>query len=454
MVFVTVLAVFLASALVVLTTSLNQTTVEVASSVESVRLAEETQINLLLHERARDTLVKRDIEEEFRRKLDEARRFVTTEHESQVLAEAESQVEAYIAAARNPLQIPSELTARQEAAYGALEHLVTLNVAQSLASQQLATRWNMLSNMLGVGIGVLLILIAAGLLFWLKGRAFEPIFRLAGVMDRFARGDRDVRAEERGPLELREMCRRFNEMATAISAQRRDQMAFLGGVAHDLRDPLSALQTCVELLPPDRPLPSEDILRLTIERLRRQIMRMQRMIDDFLDISNVEAGRLRIQVEAHDARALVRDVVDLFDRSPSEGRLEISLPKDAVPLYCDHLRIEQVITNLISNAIKYSPMGGPIEVAVEPSRDEVVLRVSDHGVGIAEEDRQRIFEPFRRVGLSREAVPGVGLGLFVVQRIVEAHGGHIKVESSVGQGSTFRVHLPQRAQRLNIRPVG
>ncbi len=118
------------------------------------------------------------------------------------------------------------------------------------------------------------------------------------------------------------------------------------------------------------------------------------------------------------------------------------MPDDFTPVCCDQLRIEQVLTNLISNALKYSPGGSKVEVVLKPREDELELSVVDHGVGIAENDRARMFEPFRRIGLSAGTVPGVGLGLFVVRKIIDAHRGRIEVESVVGSGSEFRVFLP------------
>jgi signal transduction histidine kinase len=127
----------------------------------------------------------------------------------------------------------------------------------------------------------------------------------------------------------------------------------------------------------------------------------------------------------------------------SPGRhIELSLADDEVPLVCDGLRIEQVTANLVSNALKYSPAEAPVRVSLRRADGEARLVVADHGLGIAEEDQGRLFEPFRRVGLSAEAIPGVGLGLFVVRQIVEAHGGRISLTSAPGRGSTFRVHLP------------
>lgn len=441
MILAAVLAVLISGALVALTTILHRTTATSGSSVESVRLAEEAEVTLLLHERARDGLVKRDLEGDLRNKLLEARQFVTTDHEARMLAEAESQADSYIAASRDP-QRTAEVAIRQENAFGALEALVAINVAQSNAAQQDAARWDRVGTVLGIGVGMLVIGVAGGLLVWLRGRAFAPIFSLASTMERFGRGDRDARAVEHGPRELREMCIRFNEMASAIAAQRQAQMAFLGGVAHDLRTPLSVLQMSVTLLGPEMKQLSEERIRQTIERIGRQITRMERMLGDFLDIAKIEAGQLDLRFDTHDARKLVEEVVDLLEGASRKHRLQLRVPDHAVPLRCDQLRIGQVTTNLISNAIKYSPEGGVVDVVLESRADEVELRVTDHGIGIAEHDRVRMFEPFKRVGLSKETAPGTGLGLFIVRQIVEAHQGHIEVESAPGEGSTFRVFLP------------
>ena len=439
---VTVLALLASGALVALTTALHRATSSSAASVESVRLAEEAEIDLLLLERAIDPVVRSDIEGSLRRRLAEAERYVTTGDEARVLSEAMGRVDEYIASTRDPGLTLQDVTARQESAYGALQSLVTTNITQSKDAQRSADRWNDIGNVLGTGVGVLLVLVAGAVVVWLRGAAFAPVFALADAMDRFARGDHDVRAVERGPRELREMCVRFNEMAAAIAAQRRAQTAFLGGVAHDLRNPLWAVQTSVALLDPGEQLPSEELVRESVARIGRQLTRMERMLGDFLDAARIEAGELELRLEAHDARAIVQAAIDLFQDAERDHPIEIRLPDRALLVRWDALRIEQVVSNLVSNAIKYSPPGGRIEVALESSGEEVVLSVSDHGIGIAEADRARVFEPFRRVGLSKETVPGVGLGLFVVRRIVEAHGGRIGVQSRPGHGSTFRFVLP------------
>jgi signal transduction histidine kinase len=434
------LALLVSGVLVALTSALERMTSSVASSVESVHLVEEAQIELLLHARIQDPTVRRHVEERIHRRLVAAHGFVTTRAEAELLAEAEARVAEYLEAARAN---DGSLATRQEAAYGALEAVVEANLADARASHALATRWNDRATLIGLAVATLVVLAAAGLLVWLKRRAFAPVFSLSSAMERFGKGDGEARAAEAGPSELREMSRRFNEMATALTRQRQAQFAFLGGVAHDLRNPLTVLKMSVAMLPPDRPLPPEPRVRQLVDRVGRQVTRLDRMAGDFLDLAKIEAGELELKVEVHDVRTLVSDVVDLFEGTAHEHRVVVSSPDHAILVPCDQLRIEQVLTNLVSNAIKYSPPGSTVEVAVEPSDAEVVLRVSDQGIGIAEGEREVVFEPFRRVGLSKESVPGVGLGLFVVKRIVYEHGGRVELDSTPGAGSTFRVHLPR-----------
>ncbi|HEY8946006.1 MAG TPA: histidine kinase dimerization/phospho-acceptor domain-containing protein, partial [Polyangiaceae bacterium] len=287
-VIVTVLALLTAGALVALTNALHRATTSSAAATHSVRLAQEAEIDLLLHERTGDEIVKRDLEEGLRRKLTEARKFVTGAEEERLLARAVAEVEAYVATTRDPGKA-LELAAREEAAYEALASLVTINVAQSHASQADAERWEDMGNVLGMSLVALVIVVSGTVIIWLRRRAFQPVFELATVMERFGRGERDVRAAERGVRELREMSARFNEMAAAISAQREAQMALLGGVAHDLRNPLSALRMSIALLQTDEALPADARIPKTVARFGRQIERMDRMLGDFLDLANIEA---------------------------------------------------------------------------------------------------------------------------------------------------------------------
>ena len=135
----------------------------------------------------------------------------------------------------------------------------------------------------------------------------------------------------------------------------------------------------------------------------------------------------------------------MFEATEPEQRIEVSLPGDPIPVDGDSLRLEQIISNLISNALKYSPSARKVEVSAGRENGEAWLTVRDYGIGISDDDQRRLFEPFQRAGLSKDTIPGAGLGLYVVQRLVTAHSGGIEVASTPGEGARFTVRLPLAA---------
>jgi two-component system, OmpR family, sensor histidine kinase MtrB len=289
------------------------------------------------------------------------------------------------------------------------------------------------------------------MLWWMRRSVFRPLLDISQAMRRFGGGRKRTRAPEDGPTELREMARTFNEMANSLSRQQEEQLTFLAGVAHDLRNPLSALKMSAALINSGRPLP-EERLQKTMALVRRQVARLDRMVGDLLDSTRIEAGRFELSLEERDVRELAREVVELYLAGGSSHDLRLVLPEEPVLLRADATRVEQVLHNLVSNALKYSPVGSRVDVLVERSGEEVVLSVVDRGIGISKEELRGLFTPFRRTGRARETAPGVGLGLSVARRIVEAHRGRIEVDSRAGVGSTFRVRLPLGS--ATARPSG
>lgn len=438
---VTLLALVVVGALVVITSRFHRVVDTMSAAVESVRLMEAAQTDLLLHARATDPVVRSDYEAALQQRLDRARAHVTTREEAQVLDDAETAVTAYVDVVDAPSsreQVPAAL----DRAFVALRRLVDVNMDQSRDAARRASEWDAQANWIGVGAGTLLVVIAGALIWWLRARAFSPLLGLADAMQRYGAGDRQARADVAGPRELGEMSAQFNEMAAALAAQRDAQMAFLASVAHDLRTPLSALSMSVGMLDPDAASLSEERRRWAVGVSRRQVRNLERMIGDLLDVTRIEAGDLALRLEDCDARAVARSAVDWFQEGEGPSQITLGLPDDPLPVRCDPVRIEQVIANLVSNARKYSPDGGRIEVRLQRAGGDAVLSVADEGIGMSPEDLSRLFRPFARVGSAKSTIPGIGLGLFVVRRIVEAHGGRIDVSSTLGRGTTFRVRLP------------
>jgi signal transduction histidine kinase len=215
----------------------------------------------------------------------------------------------------------------------------------------------------------------------------------------------------------------------------------VAGVAHDLRNPLAAMKVAVEVLSSTDSSTPERQSQVT-GMIARQIDILTRMLSDLLDAARGEAGEFSIVPRPCDARDLATQAVQLFAGASPLHELRVDLPDTALPVRCDALRLGQVLNNLISNAIKYSPQGGPVTVAARRKGERIEIEVSDNGPGIPAEERTRIFEPFRRIESSAASIPGVGIGLSVARRIVEAHGGEITLRSDTARGSTFVISLP------------
>jgi signal transduction histidine kinase len=434
-----------AASLIVLTTNIHRAAYQIEPAIESIRIGEEISLGLLSLRDASQPLARARSQEQLRRHLAEATQHVGSPEEAETLARLTRQVSELIGAIRGALGAgadPEATRAAFEAAFESAREFVQINVEQGHAVRRIATRWDQFADIIG-GVAILLLVAGVGgLAWWLQRKAVRPTLRLADAIERFAKGDRAARADERGPEELSTIARRFNEMAATIERQHRDQLAFLAGVAHDLRNPLSALKLSASMVTPDRPLPPEDRVRKLMASVQRQVERMDRMTYDFLDAARIESGSFDLRPEPCDLRDLARATVALFEPTAPAHQLSASVPDEPVRVACDPVRIEQVLANLVSNAIKYSPAGGSVRVAAALSADGAVLSVTDEGRGMTPEELGRVFQPFQRVGAAQGQIPGTGLGLFVARRIVEAHGGRITVESEPGRGSTFHVHLP------------
>lgn len=248
---------------------------------------------------------------------------------------------------------------------------------------------------------------------------------------------RDITNRKRAEAE-RELL--YRQALEAIRA--RDE--FLSVASHELKTPLTSLRLQVELLLRSarraavrRPEQIQGKLEVAI----RQVDRLARLVEELLDVSRIKTGRLALEPEEIDLVALVRDVVARFsnDAARAGSRLDLAAEGPVVGTW-DRLRIEQVLTNLISNALKFGA-GRPVEVTIRSHGPLAEVEVRDHGIGIAPEDVERIFHRFERA-VSARAYGGLGLGLYIARQLVEAHGGTIRVDSRPNEGARFTVELP------------
>jgi signal transduction histidine kinase len=451
LVFAAVLAVIgsaVAIALIVLTTNLHRAAQEIGNEVESLRIGEELELGLLALHEATNPVVRTATESMVRRQLAEAASYMGSDAEQAILADLVRQVDQYAAALHSaaadeaePGRARDDTRAAFDPVFASARQWMHLNVEQGRAAELTAARWARIADLVGVAAILLLVVGLGGVTWWLQRRTFRPALELAGAIERYTRGDRTARASEQEPEEFRTIARCFNDMAQTLERQRADQLAFLGGVAHDIRNPLAALKMGMDLIPPDRALPPEPRLRQLVARIGRQIGRLDRMAHDLLDASRIESGHLELKIEDCDLGELARITLDLFEPATATHALSVHAPDAPVRVRCDPMRIEQVLANLVNNAIKYSPPGGPVRVTVAWRADACAISVTDEGPGMSATDLAHVFDPFRR-GAGVDAVPGAGLGLFVARRIVEAHGGEITAETAPGAGSTFTVRLP------------
>jgi PAS domain S-box-containing protein len=246
----------------------------------------------------------------------------------------------------------------------------------------------------------------------------------------------------------RERGRLVRELEEAISA--RDD--FLSIASHELRTPLTPIRLSVQSLKRKgqtlaNVLPKS--LSTQLETMDRQVGRLDTLINELLDVSRITVGRMDLELSEFDVTTLVREVVSRFQQELDWGRHTVTLELGAsgasnasIIGRWDRLRLDQVLSNLLSNAMKYGGDRKLIQIAVEEGPATVSIRVRDHGLGISAEDQERIFERFERL-ISVRHFGGFGLGLWIVRQVVEAHGGHVHVESVIGEGSAFTVELPR-----------
>ncbi|HET8539096.1 MAG TPA: ATP-binding protein [Anaeromyxobacter sp.] len=226
--------------------------------------------------------------------------------------------------------------------------------------------------------------------------------------------------------------------ATA-SAQAREE--FLHVASHELRGPIGTLRLAVQLLGRDARKGRTETVAGRLRVIERQAGRLGRLSDMLLDVSRITAGRLELAREPGDLAALVREVVPRFEDEAAEAGIAIRVDApEEVRCTFDAARLDQVLSNLLSNAVKYG-RAGTIDVRLRPGAGGATLEVEDRGIGIAPEDQERIFERFERA-VSARHFAGLGLGLWIVRQIVEAHGGTIRVRSAPGEGATFTIELP------------
>jgi signal transduction histidine kinase len=298
-------------------------------------------------------------------------------------------------------------------------------------------------------LATLVALLFSGLVgLLLSGAISRPLGRLTAAAGAVARGQLDLRVPVRSRDELGRLSQAFNEMTGRLQAAHQHQVDFVANVSHELRTPLTAVKGLVETLR-DGAVDDPQVRDRFLETVESETDRLIRLVNDLLTLSRADSEVLKLECEPADLGSLAQSVARrLAPRAEDRGvALYVTATADAPLALADPDRIEQVLVNLLDNAIKYSPPNGTVTIAVEERADGMVqVRVSDEGIGIPTEDLPRIGERFYRADKARSrAEGGSGLGLAIAQALVEAHGGRLWLESKEGKGTVVTFTLPPLA---------
>lgn len=288
------------------------------------------------------------------------------------------------------------------------------------------------------------ILVALPFAYWQSRSTSRRLERLATLADAFAAGDLHTRIRVARHDEIGRLAERFNEMGTRIDEATRSRRAFLSNVSHELRTPVAIIQGTTERLQ-DHKVESEEEAREAINLVNLEILNLTRLIDDLSTLGRLEEAHLRLNLQPLEVHEIANEAVNgLRDLAWSQRKVSVEnlVPPDLPAAFADPGRLRQIVHNLLFNALRHTPEGGLIVVQASTGGDIMEVSVSDTGIGIPPDKLAQVFDRYYQVERSQRTREGSGLGLHIVQQLVEAQGGTIDVESTVGKGTTFRFTLP------------
>jgi heavy metal sensor kinase len=276
--------------------------------------------------------------------------------------------------------------------------------------------------------------------WFLAGRALSPMVQIKSLAEQIRHGrlDRRIEVGVKGK-EVEDLVKIFNEMLDGIQNSMDAQKRFTSDVSHEVRSPLTSLRGSIEVALRKKRTTEEyeELLRNNLS----DIIRLSRITDDLLFLAKADNNILELRKHSFDVNQLLKHIIE---RLRYEGLSIVEKYEEGLEVYGDSSILEQAFTNLINNAIKYTPRGGTVTIRTEREENSAKVTISDSGIGIPEDEIPHIFERFYRVDKERSRkMGGTGLGLAITQWIVNAHDGHILVKSKIGSGSDFIVILPK-----------
>jgi signal transduction histidine kinase len=301
--------------------------------------------------------------------------------------------------------------------------------------------------------GLIALLLSLILAFAISRWVADPLQQVVLAARNYPEGADELKpVSPRGPHEVQDLARAFNSMVERVESSHKSQRDFVANVSHELKTPLTSIQGFAQAIL-DGTADTPEARQQSAQIIYDEAGRMHRMALDLLDLARLEAGTADLEMSPVDMVALLRNMVDKFRRQAGQAGvdLQLSIPDQLPTLIGDGDRLAQVFTNLVDNALKFTPAKGQVTLSAVSNGTEMKVSIMDTGPGIPSEAIPRLFDRFYQVDPSRpggEHGPvrrGAGLGLAIVQEIVQAHDGKIGVRSEVGRGTTFVIHLPLTA---------
>jgi len=300
--------------------------------------------------------------------------------------------------------------------------------------------------------GLIALLLSLILAFALSRWVADPLQQVVVAASQYP-SDQIKPVQLRGPHEVQTLTRAFNSMLARVQSSQQSQRDFVANVSHEMKTPLTSIHGFAQAILDDT-ANTPEARKKAAQIIYDESARMYRMSLDLLELARLESGTADLNMSQVDAGMLLRGIVEKFlpQAQKADVELVVNISRDLPPITADGDRLAQVFTNLVDNALKFTPAQGRVTLSAKRSVAEVELSVADTGIGVASEALPYLFDRFYQADPSRasggvtDAVRrGAGLGLAIVKEIIQAHGGKIAVRSQAGSGTTFTIHLPVAA---------
>jgi signal transduction histidine kinase len=315
-----------------------------------------------------------------------------------------------------------------------------LRLVIAVPAQDVTAAWSALLPRLalaGGGAGVLAVVVAT----LLASRITNPIAQMTRASEAMAQGNLDQRVEAEGEDEIGVLARAFNQMSAQVSRSNRAMRELVANVSHELKTPLTSIQGFSQAMLDGMARTPEEYGEMA-EAIHGETGRIRALVDDLLYLSEIESGALQLNIDSVDLDALVEDTAKRFRFQAEEAGVTLRLDLGAGELRADGRRLEQVLANLVDNAIRFAPQGSEIVLRTERIGDRVAIQVRNAGEPIPPEHLPYLFDRFYQADPARSDERHAGLGLAIVRELAQAHDGEVRAESSAETGTVFTVRLP------------